>query len=71
MITTFDDNQLTFFDNQLPQSADEFASDPCDLPQPEASPIISTAEQTVEAAQIETHASTVGDYVALAGALSF
>ena len=59
-MTTFDDNQLTFFDNQLPKSADEFASEPCDLPQPEPAPIISTAEQTVEAAQIETPASTGG-----------
>ena len=59
-MTTFDDNQLTFFDNQLPQTADEFASGPCDLPQPEPAPSISTADHTVEAAKIETPASTRG-----------
>ena len=48
-MTTFDENQLTFFDYQLPQSADEFASYSCDPPQPEPALIISTADQTLEA----------------------
>ena len=41
---TIDDNQLTFFDNQLPRSADEFAIDSCDLPQRETASIIGTAD---------------------------
>ena len=70
-MTALDDNQLTFFDNQLPQSADEFASYSCVSPQPELALMISTADQTVETAQIETPASTWEEDVASAGALSF
>ena len=47
-MTMFDDNQLTFFDNQLPQSVAETASDSCDLPQSEPAKVISTSPGPVE-----------------------
>ncbi len=70
-MTTFDDNQLTFFDNQFPQSAVEFASYSCDSPQPAPELIINAADRAIKAEQIETPASTGQDHVALAGVLSF